>query len=86
LLDTVVVGSKALDPESLCILSGRFVWKVTVDCLVCIDDGNIIDNIINGAVLSLMDLRKPLVRFDKDKVSYDRYSYPWMRRSSRPSA
>lgn len=70
LLETVVVGSKALDPESLCILSGRFVWKVSVECLVCSDDGNLIDCVLNGAVLALLDLRKPLVRLDKEKVVY----------------
>ena len=70
-----MVGSKALDPESLCILSGRFVWKVNVECVVCSDDGNIIDCLLNGVLLSLMDLRKPLVKFDKDKVNDVLLSY-----------
>ena len=26
LLEKIVIGSNALDPESLCILTGKFVW------------------------------------------------------------
>jgi len=68
LLETVVVGSKALDPESLCILSGRYVWRVTVEATVVIDDGNVLDCLLNGSVLALIDTRKPLVKLDQTEV------------------
>ena len=68
LLETVVVGSTSLDPESLCILSGRYVWKVSVECSICSDDGNILDCLLNGTIIGLMDIRKPLIKFVKEKV------------------
>lgn len=51
-----------MDPESLCILSSRYVWKVTVEIMVICDEGNVIDCVLNGAIVALLDMRKPLVR------------------------
>ena len=60
----MIIGSKALDPESLCILSDRYVWKLQIEIVVITDDGNTIDCILNGTILALMDLRKPLIRIE----------------------
>lgn len=71
LLDTVIVGSKALDPESLCILSGRYIWKVVAEVSVICDEGNVVDCILNGTVLALLDLRKPFVKLQEAEVTLD---------------
>ena len=63
LLESAIVGSKALDPESPCIVSGRYVWKVTVDSSVVRDDGNVLDCVMNGAILGLSDYRKPMTNY-----------------------
>lgn len=71
LLETVIVGSKALDPESLCILSGKYAWKVTTEVAVISDDGNVLDALLNGVVLALLDTRKPLVKLDQSDLSVE---------------
>lgn len=69
LLEKVIVGSNSLDPESLCILTGKFVWQLTIDCIVIKDCGNVIDAMLNGAMAALMDMRKPLVNVEKFNVN-----------------
>ena len=61
LLDKIIVASNTLDPESLCIISGKYVWQINVDCIVVKDDGNLIDAVINGVMTALMDTKKPIV-------------------------
>ena len=68
LLEAVVVGSKALDPESLCVSAGRYAWRVKVELVVMEDDGNIVDCVINGAMIGLMDLRHPMVSLANSEV------------------
>jgi exosome complex RNA-binding protein Rrp42 (RNase PH superfamily) len=57
-----------LDPESLCILTGKFVWQITIDCIVIRDAGNIIDAVLNGSMAALMDMKKPLVNVERANV------------------
>ena len=61
LLEKVIIGSNSLDPESLCILTGKYVWEITVNCIVVKDCGNIIDAVLNASVCALMDMKKPIV-------------------------
>lgn len=71
LLEKIVIGSNTLDPESLCIVSGRYVWEININCIVVRDDGNLIDTVLNGVIMGLMDMRKPLVSIRKDKVELE---------------
>ena len=57
----------------MCIVSGRFVWQITIDCIVVRDDGNLIDSIINGTITALMDAKKPLVTVENHNVKYDKW-------------
>lgn len=68
LLETIVIGSNALDPESLCIVTGKYVWKLIIDVVVVNDDGNVIDCVLNGVVIGLMDMKKPMANPEKNKV------------------
>jgi exosome complex RNA-binding protein Rrp42 (RNase PH superfamily) len=67
----VVVGSRALDPESLSIVSGRLAWRVAVEASVVVDEGNVIDCLLNGVVLALLDVRKPLVKLQATEVTLE---------------
>ena len=60
MLEKVIIGSNALDPESLCILTAKFVWQINIDCIVVKDDGNIIDTVLNSVMIGLMDFKKPI--------------------------
>ena len=68
LLEKVIIGSNALDPESLCILTDKFVWQLTIDCIVVRDDGNIVDAMLNGVMVGLMDMKKPIVNIQGSSV------------------
>lgn len=65
----MVVGSRALDPESLSIVSGRLAWRVAVEASVIVDEGNVVDCLLNGVVLALLDVRKPLVKLEATGVT-----------------
>ena len=61
LLEKNIIGSSCLDPESLCIVTGKYVWKLELNFTVVKDDGNVIDAVLNSSVIALMDMRKPMV-------------------------
>lgn len=67
----MVVGSRALDPESLSIVSGRLAWRVAVEASVIVDEGNVMDCLLNGVVLALLDVRKPLVKLQATEVTLE---------------
>ncbi len=66
LLEKNILGSSCLDPESLCIVTGKYVWKLEVDFTVVNDDGNVVDAVLNSCVVALLDMRKPLVNVERN--------------------
>jgi exosome complex component RRP45 len=77
LLEKVVIGSHSVDPESLCILTGRYVWQLVIDCIVIRDGGNMIDAVLNGVMAGLMDMRKPLVSVEGQNVTDGGFRWLW---------
>ena len=65
-----IIGSNCLDPESLCIVTGKYVWKLEVNFTVVNDDGNVVDAILNSCVIALMDMRKPMVNVERNEVHF----------------
>ena len=53
LIEKALKESKAIDLESLCVLSGESVWKLSVHLSVLQSDGNVIDA-ANLAVLAAL--------------------------------
>lgn len=47
------------------------MWKVTVEVIVICDEGNVIDCVLNGAIVALLDMRKPLVRLEDSEMTVD---------------
>lgn len=45
------------------------MWSVTSELFLISDDGNVIDAMILALVISLMDVRKPGVKVEKDSIS-----------------
>lgn len=66
-IEKVIKGSKykinvvwrALDTESLCILSGKNVWSIDVNIALINNDGNLIDAMYLCCILSLQHFRRP---------------------------
>ena len=52
---------RALDVESLCILSGKCVWSIEVNLTLINNDGNLIDAFYLAAITSLLNYKKPQV-------------------------
>lgn len=44
------------------------MWSLQIDSIVVVDDGNVLDAILNGNVLALMDMRKPYIAVSQVKV------------------
>jgi exosome complex RNA-binding protein Rrp42 (RNase PH superfamily) len=42
-----------------------------VEATVICDEGNVIDCLLNGAVLALLDVRKPFVKLHESEVTLD---------------
>jgi exosome complex RNA-binding protein Rrp42 (RNase PH superfamily) len=53
----------------LCIVTGKYVWKLGVEVTVVQDDGNVVDAVGNAVVGALLDMRKPMVMVDKADVT-----------------
>lgn len=62
LLEKVIIGSGVLELESLCVLSGKYVWEVKLEIVVVTDDGGLVDAVLNAGIAALMDMRKPMVQ------------------------
>jgi exosome complex RNA-binding protein Rrp42 (RNase PH superfamily) len=58
-IEKVIKGSKALDTESLCILSGKNVWAIDVNVVLINHDGNLTDAMHLCSLLSLLHFRRP---------------------------
>ena len=67
-IDKVLKSSRATDRESLCIVSGRLVWSLSVDLFLLNEDGNLMDACFLASVLCLMNTRMPEVTISQDKV------------------
>ena len=68
LLEKTIKKSRALNPESLCIVSGKFAWHVTVNMHILADHGNLNDLIVQACVLSLLHARIPDIKINPDKT------------------
>ncbi|KAL4464465.1 hypothetical protein ABPG72_021158 [Tetrahymena utriculariae] len=65
LLEKIIKGSKAIDMESLCIVSNKRVWSINVDSSVVSNGGNLIDAIYVSVIISLLHFRKPYVSVEQ---------------------
>lgn len=64
-LEKGIKNSKALDVESLGVLSGKKVWSIKVESEIINNDGNLIDAIFLSNLLGLVRFRKPLIKIEK---------------------
>lgn len=58
LLERLLRGSRVVDPESLCLLSGRKVWALKLKLRVVVNDGNVNDACCLAMIGSLMHFRR----------------------------
>jgi exosome complex component RRP45 len=56
-----ILKYRALDVESLCVLSGKCVWSIQIDLTLVNNDGNLIDAFYLSAILSLLHFKKPQI-------------------------
>ncbi|KAG2671126.1 hypothetical protein I3760_14G119200 [Carya illinoinensis] len=58
-IDRGLRESRAVDTESLCVLSGKLVWAVRVDLHILDNGGNLVDAANIAALAALMTFRRP---------------------------
>lgn len=68
LLDKIFISSRAIDRESLCVASGKLVWKIEINLSILTFDGNFLDPIFFTALLCLSRTMLPEVRITGTKV------------------
>ncbi len=81
LLERSFKSSRAVDLESLCVLTGQQVWHIRVDAHIICDDGNVSDSLVMGVLAALMDFRRPDVQVSAEGAvtvfsAYDRHPLP----------
>ncbi|GMH00028.1 hypothetical protein Nepgr_001867 [Nepenthes gracilis] len=59
IIDRGLRESRAVDTESLCVLSGKLVWAIRIDLHILDNGGNLVDAANTAALASLLTFRKP---------------------------
>ncbi|KAL9673634.1 hypothetical protein QQ045_029895 [Rhodiola kirilowii] len=59
IIDRGLRESRAVDTESLCILSGKIVWSIRVDLHILDNGGNLVDAANIAALAALLTFRRP---------------------------
>lgn len=80
-LEKAFKSSRAVDMESLCIVTGQRVWNVRVDIHVLEDDGNVMDAASLASLAALTDFRRPDVMVSAEQEvtifsSFERHTVP----------
>lgn len=63
-IDKVIKGSKAIDIESLCLITNKYVWSIQVHLTLINNDGNLLDAFYLAAIVALLHYRKPFVTIE----------------------
>ncbi|KAF3452507.1 hypothetical protein FNV43_RR02940 [Rhamnella rubrinervis] len=58
-IDRGLRESRAVDTESLCVLSGKLVWAIRVDLHIIDNGGNLVDTANIAALAALLTFRRP---------------------------
>ncbi|XP_071902060.1 exosome complex component RRP45A-like isoform X2 [Coffea arabica] len=58
-IDRGLRESRAVDTESLCVVSGKFVWSIRIDLHILDNGGNLVDAANIAALAALLTFRRP---------------------------
>jgi exosome complex component RRP45 len=80
-LERAFKTGRAIDLESLCIITGQKVWNIRVDIHILEDDGNVLDAVLISALAGMTDFRRPDVQVSADQEvkiysSFERHPLP----------
>lgn len=80
-LEKAFKTSRAVDMESLCVITGQRVWNVRVDVHILEDDGNVTDAVMLATLAGLADFRRPDVQVSAEQEitifsAFDRHPVP----------
>ena len=59
---SILSAARAVDAKALCVVPGRFCWRVFVDCLVLEAGGSLLDALVLAACVALRDATFPKLR------------------------
>lgn len=66
-LEKTFKSGRAVDMESLCVITGQRVWNIRVDVHILGDDGNVLDAVMLSTLASLTDFRRPDVQVSAEQ-------------------
>lgn len=69
IIDRTLRGSRAIDTEAFCILSGKAVWSIRVDVTVLDHNGNLTDSCYLASLLALLNYRRPEITIQGNHVT-----------------
>ena len=80
-LERAFKSSRAVDMESLCVVTGQRVWNIRVDIHILEDDGNVLDAVMLSTLAALTDFRRPDVQVSAEQEvtvfsSFERHPVP----------
>lgn len=73
ILEKCLKESKSLDTNSLCIIPGKLIWKITIDVNVIKNDGNIFDAAVISALAIWLTYKIPFFKIENNKIYYDKF-------------
>lgn len=81
ILERAFKTSRAVDMESLCVVTGQRVWNIRVDIHILEDDGNVLDAVMLSTLAALTDFRRPDVQVSAEQEvtvfsSFERHPVP----------
>ena len=71
ILERTLIHGGAIDVESLCVQSGKWVWRLHIDVTVLDYGGNVIDACVLSAVAAMRHFRKPEVQIITEEEEED---------------
>ena len=74
----ILLIPRALDPDSLCILTGKYAWDVKCELSVLNNDGNLLDACNYAAIIALHCYKLPFVSVESGKLKV------WSAQEKRP--
>ena len=57
---------RALDTESLCVISGKAVWSILIEVILINNAGNLIDACYLASLLGLLNFKKPFIKIENE--------------------
>jgi len=74
-LEKSLKETKALDSNSLCVIPGKLVWKITLDLNLINYDGNALDAFVISSLITWCTYKIPFIRLKNNEIYFNNFLY-----------